>query len=129
MKTIASNQYYTMVADTAKNRGYLTIVGYWPNRAAVANYIDDLKKFTKEFTRGWTVVTDVTQVKPPPAEVGALHAEAQKVIMAAGLSKTAEIYGADIIAKMALDKSSKDSGMNKKVFSNKADAEAWLDGR
>ena len=56
-----------------------------------------------------------------------MHTEAQKVVMAAGLRKTAELVGQDVITKMAVDRFSKESGMSKGTFDKKEEAEAWLD--
>ena len=127
MKTIAKNDYYAILVDAAKNRLYLTLIGYWKSCSVVPNYIEDLKKATQELSRGYTILTDVIQMKPPPRDVITLHTEAQKVVMAAGLKKTAELVGQDVIAKMAVDRFSKESGMYKGTFDNKEEAEAWLD--
>lgn len=127
MKDIANNEYYSIQVDKDKNRMYLTLIGYWKSRSVVPNYVADLQKATQELSRGYTILTDVTQMKTPPQEIAALHTEAQKVVMAAGLKKTAELVGQDVIAKMAIDQFSKQSGMQKGTFANKEEAEAWLD--
>ena len=93
----------------------------------VPNYLGDLIKAVGELSKDFTILTDVTQMKAPPADVGALHAEAQKVLVDAGLKKTAEVVGQDVITKMAVDRLSRESGMNKGTFGNKKEAEAWLD--
>jgi len=127
MKTIAKNEYYAILVDTTKNRLYLTLIGFWKSRSVVPNYIEDLKKATKELSRGYAILTDTTRMKAPPPEVVSLHTEAQKVVVAAGLKKTAEVVGQDVFAKMAVDHFSRESGMYKRTFDNKPEAEAWLD--
>jgi hypothetical protein len=127
MKTIAQNDYYVIAADPSKNRMYLTLIGYWRSRAEVPKYIEDLKKATRELSRGYTILTDVTKMKAPPQDVVTLHTEAQKVVLAAGLSKTAELVGSDIFTKMSVDRFSKESGMHKGTFDNWREADEWLD--
>ncbi len=127
MKTIAQNDYYAILVNTTKNRLYLTLTGYWKSRTVVPNYIEDMKKATQQLSKDYTVLADVTQMKTPPKDVVNLHMEVQKMAIAAGLAKTAEIVGQDVITKMAIDRFSKESGMSKGTFDNKEEAEAWLD--
>ena len=125
--TIARNDYYTIDIDEKKNRLYLTIVGYWKSRDVVSNYIGDLVNASGKLSPNFTVLTDVTQMKTPHQSVVSLHLEAQKVLLEAGLKKTAELVGADAIVKMSLGRFSNESGMPKGTFDNKQEAEAWLD--
>ncbi len=127
MKTIAQNDNYVIAVDPSKNRAYLTLIGYWKGRAEVPKYIDDWRKAIKELSRGFTVLSDVTRMKAPPQDVVQLHTEAQKVLMAGGLSKVAELVGSDVIAKMAIDRFSRESGMYKGTFDNWREADDWLD--
>lgn len=127
MNTIAQNEYYTIITDSKKNRLYLTVEGFWKSRSVVPNYIDDMKKALGELSKGYTILADVSRMKPPPAEIAAVHNESQTQAVAAGLKKTAEIVGEDIIAKMTVDRYAKESGMPKRTFDNKKDAETWLD--
>jgi hypothetical protein len=127
MKTIVQNDNYVIAVDPTKNRAYLTLIGYWKSRAEVPKYIEDWRKAIRELSRGFTVLTDVTRFKAPPPHVVTLHTEAQKVLISGGLNKVAEIVGSDIIAKMAVDRFSKESGMHKGTFDNWREAEDWLD--
>lgn len=127
MKTIAQNDHYVIAVDPSKNRAYLTLIGYWKSRAEVPRYIDDWKKAIRELSRGFTVLSDVTRMKAPPQDVVQLHTEAQKVLMGGGLSKVAELVGSDVIAKMAIDRFSRESGMYKGTFDNWREADDWLD--
>jgi hypothetical protein len=127
MKEIANNKYYSILIDKDKNRMYLTLIGFWKDRSVVPNYVEDIQKAIQELSRGYTVLTDVTQLKTPPQKVADLHTEAQKVVITTGLKKTAEVVSQDVITKMAIDHYSKQSGMHKGTFGNKEKAEAWLD--
>jgi hypothetical protein len=126
-KTIAQNDYYVIAVDPAKNRAYLTLIGFWKSRADVPKYLEDWKKALRELSRGFTVLSDVTRMKAPAADVVQLHTEAQKVLISGGLNKVAELVGRDAITKMAIDRFSKESGMYKGTFDNWREADDWLD--
>lgn len=127
MKTIAQNDYYVIAVDQSKNRAYLIIIGYWKSRGDVPKYLDDWKKALRDFSKGFTVLSDVTKMKAPPADVVQVHTEAQKLLMSGGLNKVAELVGRDVITKMAIDRFSKESGMYKGTFDNWREADEWLD--
>lgn len=127
MKTIVENEHYVILVDTTINRLYLTIKGFWESPSVVPNYKEDIAKAVGELSTGYTILLDATQMKTPPPDVAALRVEAQKVAVAAGLKKMAELVGQDVLAKMTLDRISRVSGMNKSTFDNKKEAEAWLD--
>lgn len=127
MKTVAQNDCYVISVDLAKNRAYLTLLGYWKSRADVPRYIDDWKDAVNELSRGFTVLSDTRRMKTPPQDVVQLHAQAQKALIAAGLSKTAELVGSDAIARLAVDRFSRESGMYKGTFDSWEEANAWLD--
>jgi hypothetical protein len=128
MKKIAKTAYYSLDVDRTKNRAYLTIVGFWKDVTVVSHYIDDIKKACQDLSPGFTFLTDVSQMKTPPAEVGPVHEEVQRIVTKSGLKKTAEIVSRDhVIEQMVLQKWSTTSGMIKGTFHDKVQAEAWLD--
>ena len=93
------------------------------------NYLTDVKNTARGLKKGFTLLTDVTKIKTPPEEVEELHLKSQQIWIESGLSKTAEILPSSTIAKLALDRWSKTTGMEKEWFDNKDAAEAWLDGK
>ena len=128
IKPIAKTDFYSIEVDTTKNRMYFTIVGFWKNSTVVPNYLDDIKKALRSLSPGFTILTDVSQMKTPSTEVGSLHELAQRLLIEAGLKKTAEIIPDNkAIEKMVLQRLSTKSGMVKSTFHDKATAEAWLD--
>ena len=127
MKTVAENEYYLLAVDQFRNRIYFTIIGYWRSRTVVPKYLEDMKRATREVSKGFTILTDLTKMKAPPTEVSSLHTEAQKILVAAGLSRTAEVIGRDAITKLSVDRISRESGMLKGTFSDWKEAEDWLD--
>ena len=127
MKDIAENEYYSITVDEKKNRIYLTILGFWRDPDVVPNYVSDITKAGQSVSKDFTILTDITQMKPPPKNVGEIHMKAQKVLVDAGLDKTAELLPAHAIAQMAVDRYSRESGMKKGSFSSREEAEKWLD--
>ncbi len=125
MNTIAKNKFYEIAVDQSKNRIYFKIIGFWQSPDVVPNYLNDIKKASKEVTPGYTILSDLKEMKTPPQEVGELHKYAQTVLVTAGLRKTAEIVESAVLG-MALSNYAKASNMNKKPFSSLVEAENWL---
>jgi hypothetical protein len=124
------NSKYEIRTDRSKNRLYLTIIGFWANPGEVSNYVSDLENATRDLRSGFTIVTDIGRMKPPPQDVMPLHEAAQKTLIKAGLSRTAEVsLDASKIKKMTVDQISKKSGMVKEVFGTFEEAESWLDSQ
>ncbi len=123
---IGKNNYYVIEVDKDLNRMYLKISGYWKSDSDVLNYINDISKAKNCLKTNFTVLTDVTEMKTPPVEIGELHKQAQKILVEHGLDRTAEILPESAVQKMTLERYAKESGMKKRVFTNKIDAEVWL---
>lgn len=126
MQSIAQNPQYELSIDKRKNRAYLKINGFWRNPEQVPDYINDWNKAVKELTKGFTLLTDATNMKIHPGSVRELHGKAQALIIKYGVKKVAELQ-ADKIAEFQLDGVSKNTGMPKKNFNSKDEAEKWLD--
>lgn len=126
MKEIAKNKFYEISVDGEKNRLYLKIIGFWRNPEAVPHYTGDLLKATKELKRGFTILSDLREMLTPPVEITAIHEGAQKFLINAGLSRTAEVLS-NVILKMVTKKYSDVSHMKKMEFTTIEEAEKWLD--
>jgi hypothetical protein len=126
MKEIAVNEFYSIKVDEAKNRLYLTITGFWQKADQVPEYLNDLKKATQFISKGYTILSDIRKMKAPTQEIGALHVKAQKIVIDAGLSKTAEVHPESMMAKISVDRFSEESGMKKGLFPSIEEAEKWL---
>ncbi len=128
MEKVADNDKYSLEIDKKNNRIHLRIKGFWAVPSDVSAYVDDIKKAATQVTKGFTIITDVTEMKPPPVAVNKVHEEAQKSLIEAGLDRVAEIVSEDVLKKLVVDSLSKESGMKKKTFTNINEAIAWLDG-
>lgn len=126
MKIIAKNEKYEINVKPEKNRIYLKISGYWKTKEEVPNYFMDMKSAAAALSKGFSLVTDIRDMKTPSQEISILHQETQKALMNAGLDKTAEIF-TSALTKLSVKKYSDKSGMKKQEFTNLYDAEKWLD--
>ena len=123
---IKDNKYYKIEISREKNRAYLTILGFWKNTDIVPDYLIDWARSTSMLSKGFTLLTDASQMKTHTQDVRMLHEQAQAILLKAGVSKVAEILE-DQIAEMQLDSIAKTTNFPKKTFRNVQDAEKWLD--
>ncbi len=126
LERIASNSYYDVLIDTAKNRIYLTIKGFWQTRDLVPHYIDDLSEAADLMRPAFTVVANLSRMVPPTDEVGALHKTVQKLMLERGMVRVAEIADDPGLIGVANGYAA-ETRINKRVFSSPRFAEVWLD--
>ena len=123
---IADTKHYTLHVSPEKNRAYLKIAGFWRNAEAVPNYLDDWKKTLSKVKKGFTLLTDASEMKTHPQDVRKLHEQAQALVLAMDVKKVAEIIKDDI-TEMQLDAVAKTTRFPKKNFKTVEEAEKWLD--
>lgn len=123
---INDNKYYRISVAPEKNRAYLKILGFWRNTEVVPDYLKDWTKATSLLKKGFTLLTDASEMKTHPQDVRKLHEQAQAIILKAGVSKVAEVLQDDV-AEMQLDAVAKTTQFPKKNFKTAVDAEKWLD--
>ncbi len=123
------NHYYKIMADTSKNRLYLTLHGFWSTRKKdeFGNYVTDLVTECSKFNNNkFHALVDLRDFSTPPVEIGEMHVEAQKKLLEMGLKGSAEIYETFTIAQLATKRYAKQSNMKQKAFTNIEEAEEWL---
>jgi len=123
---IADNKFYKIEVSTEKNRAYLKIIGFWRNPDAVPDYIKDWTKAVDQLKKGFTLLTDASEMKTHPADVRKLHEQAQAILLKGGVSKVAEILKDDV-AEMQLDAVAKTTQFPKRNFKLAEAGEKWLD--
>lgn len=124
--TIADNKYYRIEASKEKNRAYLKIFGFWKNPDVVPEYLADWSKAAGMLVKGFTLLTDASEMKTHPQDVRKLHEQAQGILMKAGVSRVAEVLK-DQITELQLDAVAKTTNFPKQTFRTPEDAEKWLD--
>jgi hypothetical protein len=64
--TIGSNKFYHIEVSKEKNRAYLKIFGFWKNAEVVPDYLTDWSKATSVLVKGFTLLTDASEMKTHP---------------------------------------------------------------
>jgi hypothetical protein len=123
---ISDNKHYKIMVSPEKNRAYLTIHGFWRNKEAVPDYLQDWSKAVASLKAGFTLLTDASEMKTHPKDVQKLHEEAQALVLKAGVVKVAEILK-DNITELQLNAVAKATQFPKKNFRTVEEAEEWLD--
>ena len=99
---INNTKQYVISVSPEKNRAYLKIIGFWRGPEVVPDYIKDWTKAMSLLNKGFTLLTDASEMKTHPASVRPLHEQAQALLLKAGVSKVAEVLKDDV-AEMQLD--------------------------
>ena len=123
------NGRYEIRYDPIKNRVYFKMTGFWESPDAVPNYVKDWRETLAGVKRGYTILTDATEMIAPPENViQQRHVPAQQAVMEAGVSKIAEVVKRGL-ASLSVQHMGKESGMDvyKREFEDRAEAEKWLD--
>ncbi|HTF81448.1 MAG TPA: hypothetical protein VL947_06980 [Cytophagales bacterium] len=126
-KIIADNSAYSISISIPKNRAYLKLVGFWRSPEVVPEYLSDWKKAVTQLDKGFSLLTDATDMKTHPQQVKKLHEEAQILVLSAGLAKVAEVVNNDI-TEYQLDSLAEATAFPKRTFRTVSEAENWLDG-
>lgn len=89
--------------------------------------MNDWKTIIQKTNRGFQILSDLSEMKAPPREVGKIHEDVQQLLVDNGLAKVAEVIEA-AITEISVNNISKTSGMNefKRVFNDHEEAEKWL---
>jgi hypothetical protein len=124
---IVSNSCYEILFDSSKNRIFLCIKGFWKNRDAVSDFLENIKKALSLTNPGFTILTDLQLMITHPQELNSLHEEAHNLIMEAGVRLVAHVVPADKIANLQTNSIAQTTGLPVHNFSTTHEAEEWLD--
>ncbi len=124
---IAETERYIIRVDKLKNRMLLELKGFWSTLESIRNYIPDLEAAAAVLTPPFTALVDVREMRTPGAGVKDYMVEAQKVVIAAGLARSAEVFPRGVSKEIELESYSKESQLVRRGFKTIAEAEAWLD--
>jgi hypothetical protein len=123
---INDTKFYTISVSPEKNRAYLKILCFWRGPEVVPDYLGDWTKAASLLKKGFTLLTDASEMKTHPQEVRKLHEQAQAIILKAGVIKVAEVLKDDV-AEMQLNAVAKTTQFPKQNFRTAEEAEKWLD--
>ena len=130
MQEIGSGPSYRLEVDIPKNRIYLSFFGDALSDASVVGLLPAVKAACDLMKPGFTALADFTEMK-----LLGLPDVAQKVqisISNAGVRKVASVWGHESFAKIVVNSSAEkvkggEYSERRKVFKDRAEAEAWLD--
>ena len=123
---IASNIGYSISVDVEVNRLYITLKGFWVDPSQTPDYVKHIKLAIEFLTSPFTALVDVRQMRTPGHLVKDMHVEAQRVTIAAGLVRTAEVFPAGISKELELEGYSLVSNLSRRGFKSMEKAEEWL---
>ena len=93
-----TNKYYELNYNAAHNQIYWKVKGYWASVNVVPNMEKDWDAILAQVKNpGFKILADLREMKTPPDAVSALHADVQKKILQAGVSKIASIIPSAVI--------------------------------
>ena len=125
MKTIASNDFYTVAVDSVKNRIYFTMRGSWTNEKQVSDWPDHVAEAVRLCSPGFTELIDWTGA--PAILLTDYIGRAQEIAVKGGLRKAARVYERETFAKHQMDSLTEKTGFPVRSFFDREEAEAWLD--
>lgn len=125
-QVLYDNPHYRLAIDPAKNRLYITIIGFWRQKEDVADYIKELALSLDRLQPGFTLLTDLRAMKAHPLEVMEIHIQAQRLVVGQGLLQTAEVFNSSLV-QFQTQKYSDKSSMKLKQFASIQEAELYLD--
>jgi hypothetical protein len=129
LQQIAKTEFYLLSVDVRKKRVYNTVFGKWGEQPEIARFVQDWDNVLKLISHGYTMLTDATQFRLLSAEWATTTIRTRKKLVEAGITKIAEVLPENAFIKMQFGAISERTGIQTKIFSNKIDAEAWLDSR
>ena len=125
MQEVASTDFYRIAVDTEKNRIYQWLKGSWTRKEDVPNFVADMQSAIRMVTGGFTMLVDLTEIKT--VLVYDLWEGVMKLLVAAGISKTGDVYSDQMFTEAGTDMAARKAGFEKKNFRSRQEAEAWLD--
>lgn len=127
MQAIAKTPLYTLSVDTQKNRLYSSKIGFWHDSSHIDQFIRDIKTAIRGLSEGFTMLSDLTQLQFMSHAWSEIVLETQRMLIEAGCCGKAEISPEKVVAKIQMDRISNRSGIKKREFRSKDEAETWLD--
>jgi len=122
---------YSITVDKEKNRMHLLFFGQWSVPEDVPKYTDHVAKATSLMKKGFHILAEIRDKKPPSLKVTGIHKKGQQIMKKAGVNKTAVIIAkgrkGQFLQKMTLNVVGRLSGMTIKTFTSVEEGEAWLD--
>jgi len=123
---VASNTCYDILYDESKNRVYFNIHGYWKNVDCVPDLISDWSKTLSLVKSHFTLLTNMRSMITHPQELSTIHEQVHKLILDAGVIKTAHVMPVDKIAYLQVLAIQEKTNLPAQAFTSEEEASEWL---
>lgn len=130
MQDVGSSNNYRIAVDFRKNRIYFWFFGDIGRESGAENLLVHTRSACDVLIAGFTVLADFTQSNL--LGLPDLAQEVQYSLMNSGVSKVASVWTKESSGKLIVDFAANEVaqglyGQRRKVFFDRAEAEAWLD--
>lgn len=119
MKEIANTASHTLAVDPGKNRIYCTMTGK-AELPEISTFFHEWAYAMSLVSSGFSVLNDVSHIQTLTRDWITKFAYIRTTLLKARLSGMAEVFPENLAAKIK-------SSHIKKIFTNRNDAEVWLD--
>lgn len=127
MIELAKNSYYSIKVNQNKNRVYIRLSGIWDNQPEINEYLEDVKKYLQLVKPGFSVVSDIRELRETSITSMQVQLQAYKLNVEAGINQLAELHRLnDPVSERAIALAHK-SQISLNIFEHQNDADAWLD--
>ena len=119
---------YTIKSDLAKNRLYISLVGFF-KLEEMQKCTDEVINESKKLRRGYDVITDISQFKPAGPETVKEIERGQEHFKASGVGRGIRVVGESVLSGMQFNRTGKTIGYTPDTVATIADAEKLLDSQ
>lgn len=124
---VSMNNSYELSYDESSNCLFVALLGLWDKMSQLDYYIEDVKATIAHSKPGFNIIYDLTQYKGCITQLTSLQVEAQNLLLAAGLNKTAVLIKENQLLKASVEIIFQMSGISATYFSNIGTLQNWLD--
>lgn len=109
-----------------KNRLYIGLEGYFPEDEA-KRAADQVILETRKLRAGFGVVSDISHFKPASPQAAEQIVRAQKALKDMGVGRMVRVVAGNVLAKMQMERTGAQSGLDVDYAATREDAERLLD--
>ena len=128
MKKIAETDLYVIWVDSLKNRLYQEVRGKWIAPVANYHYEQDVEKALPLLRKDFTILNNALKAEGVMSPEWAVIAKKiRQRLVNDGMRASAELLPENVLTHMQLKRVSKETHFKTRFFSDRKEAEAWLD--
>ncbi len=118
---------YNIKIDASKNRLYITMAGFF-NQEEMKKWAAETIAMAKKLSRGYEVITDISQFKPTTPEGTKEIERVQQFFKMSGVSQGVQVVGENVLSGLQFKRMSILSGYDPTNVDTLAEAEKLLAG-